>query len=269
VLLSAGLVTLLLAISEGSSWGWTSAATVGLFVGSAASFALWVLVELRVPEPLIDMHVFAERPVLLTNTTAVLTGFSMFGAFVLVPNLLQLSPDVAPYGLGVSSTATGIYLLPSALAGIVVAPAASVIARRYGAKVPLSLGLAIGAVGIALIAVWHERPWQIGVGMLITGAGVPLAYAAMASLIVHSVRPSETGVAGGINTVMRTVGGVIGGQAGAAILAADTIGRSNVPAESAFTAAFAAAAAAAVLGAVIALWVTPIRRARAVPVYER
>jgi MFS family permease len=269
VLLSAGLVTLLLAISEGSSWGWGSATIVGLFVASAASFALWVLVELRVPEPLIDMHVFAERPVLLTNTTAVLTGFSMFGSFVLVPNLLQLSPDVAPYGLGASSTATGIYLLPSAITGIFAGPAASVIARRYGAKVPLSLGLAIGAAGVAMIAIWHDRPWQIVVGMLITGSGVPMAFAAMASLIVQSVRPSETGVAGGINTVMRTVGGVIGGQAGAAILAADTIGRSNVPAESAFTAAFAAAAAAALLGSLIALWVTPIRRARAVPVYER
>src|SRR4051812_41682150 len=269
VLLSAGLVTLLLAISEGSSWGWTSATTVGLFVSSAASFGLWVLVETRVPEPLIDMHVFTERPVLLTNIPAVLPGFSMFGAFVLVPNLLQLSPDVAPYGLGVSSTATGLYLLPSAVTGIFAGPAASVIARRYGAKVPLSLGLTVGATGIAMIAVWHSEPWQIGVGFLITGSGVPMAFAAMASLIVQSVRPSETGVAGGINTVMRTVGGVVGGQAGAAILAADTIGRSNVPAESAFTAAFAAAAAAALIGSLIALWVTPMRRARAVPVYER
>jgi gas vesicle protein len=67
---------------------------------------------------------------------------------------------------------------------------------------------------------------------------------------------------------MRTIGGVIGGQAGAAILTADTIGRTGVPAESAFTVAFAIAAVGALIGACVALFVTPRGRGKPVAVSE-
>jgi len=89
-----------------------------------------------------------------------------------------------------------------------------------------------------------------------------MAFAAMANVVVESVRQSETGIATGMNTVMRTVGGVIGGQAGAAILTADTIGRTPIPAESAFTTAFALAAAGSLVAALIASFTTPWRRLR-------
>jgi hypothetical protein len=101
--------------------------------------------------------------------------------------------------------------------------------------------------------------------MLILGAGAPFAFAAMAKIIVDAVRPTETGVATGVNTVMRTIGGVIGGQVGAAILTADTIAGTSVPAESAFVTAFWMSATAAFIGAVLALFVTPLRRASAAP----
>jgi hypothetical protein len=87
----------------------------------------------------------------------------------------------------------------------------------------------------------------------------------MAKLIVDSVRPTETGVAGGMNTVMRTVGGVVGGQIGAAILTADTIPGTAIPAESAYTSAFAIAAVTSIAGAALALFVTPLRRRLLVP----
>jgi uncharacterized protein (UPF0261 family) len=74
----------------------------------------------------------------------------------------------------------------------------------------------------------------------------------MAKLIIDAVRPSETGVATGMNKVMRTVGSVIGGQVGAAIVSADTIAGSHVPAESAFVAAFWISAAVALSGAALA-----------------
>jgi hypothetical protein len=81
----------------------------------------------------------------------------------------------------------------------------------------------------------------------------------MATLITEAVKPTETGVATGMNTVMRTIGGVIGGQVGAAILTADTIGRTPIPAESAFVTAFAMSCVAALCGAVVALFVTSAR----------
>src|SRR4029453_8935298 len=100
--------------------------------------------------------------------------------------------------------------------------------------------------------------------MLVLGGGLPMTFAAMANIIVESVRPTETGVATGMNTLMRTVGGVIGGQVGAAILTAKTIPGTSVPAESAFTTAFWISAAASAVAVVVALLITPVtRRGRA------
>jgi len=266
-LLSGGLISLLLALSEGTNWGWASLRIDALFVAAAVFLVAWVLVELRVPEPMVDMRMLVRRPVLVTNFTALIAGFAMFGSFVLIPNFVQAPWDLpAPlarlvdYGFGATATETGLYLLPGALVGFLSGPFAGRIARRYGWKTPLVAGMTTAAAGIFLLAMWHEHPWHIMLANLVLGSGLPLTFAAMATLIVSNVRPSETGVATGMNTVMRTIGGVIGGQAGAALLSADTIAGTSIPAESAFVIAFSVSAAAAAIGAVAALFVTPLRR---------
>ena len=270
LLLSGGLVSLLLALTEGDSWGWSSARTLGLFALAAALLVCWGAVELRVAEPMVDMRMLANRPVLFTNLTSILAGWALFGTYVLVPTFVEtpngLGPALArlvPYGFGASPLTAGLYLLPGSLVGFVSGPAAGRIGYRFGWKWPLALGMVTTAVGAAALALWHEHPWQIVLATLVLGGGAPLAFAAMAKLIIDAVSASETGVATGMNTVMRTVGGVIGGQVGAAILTASTIAGVGVPKESAFTTAFWISAAVASVAVVIALLVTPWRtRAR-------
>ena len=267
VLLSAGLVGLLLALTEGDSWGWTSGRTLGLFLAALAALAVWVGVELRVAEPMVDMRMLAERTVLLTNLNALVIGFALFAAFVLVPNFVEtprgLAHSVASavhYGFDASSTRTGIYLLPSSVAGLFSGTLAGMLGNRYGSKWPLALGSLLGACGITILALWHDRPWEIVVGMLVLGSGFPFALAAQAKLIVDAVKPSETGVAAGMNNVMRTIGSVIGGQVSAAILTTKRVAGTQVPAESAFATAFWIAAIAAVVALAVAMLVTPRRR---------
>jgi EmrB/QacA subfamily drug resistance transporter len=269
-LLSGGLVCMLVALTEGERWGWDSGRILGLFVTAAVLLVVWGRVELRVSEPMVNMRMLAQRPVLFANLTGLIAGFAMFGSFVLIPQLAQLPrglpaelAQLVDYGLNASATTTGLYLLPGAVTGFLTGPLAGLLARRYGARWPLSLGMALGAAGLAILALWHNEPWQIIAGMLVLGSGLPLTFAAMAKVIVDSVRPSETGVATGINTVMRTVGGVIGGQIGAAIIAAHTIGDTPVPAESGFVLAFWIGVGAAALAAAVALFVTPWRRQEA------
>jgi EmrB/QacA subfamily drug resistance transporter len=263
ITLSATLVSLLLALTEGPSWGWSSSQVVGMFAISAVCAVAWVLVELRVPEPMVDIRMMLQRTVLFTNLTAIFTGFAMFGAFVLLPTLMQTEPGGAiDYGFGLSPMATGLYLLPGGLLGFLAGPAAGRLGTMYGSRVPLMGGLVLTAVGIGSLAVFHMHPYQISIGMIFIGLGVPFAFAAMAKLIVDAVRPSETGIATGMNTVMRTIGSVIGGQVGAAIVSADTISHTRVPAESAFIAAFWVSAAVAVFGAGLARFI-PARGARA------
>ena len=251
--LSALLISLLLALTEGPGWGWGSSRVIGLFVAAAIFSFAWVRTELTVPEPMIDMRMFMHRTVLFTNITAVFTGFAMFGAFVLLPSLMQRHPGGAVhYGFGLSPTLTGLYLLPGGLLGFIAGPIAGRLGSRYGSRLPLVLGLVLASIGIALLALFHAHPWQISIWMIGIGIGVPFAFAAMAKLIVDAVRPSETGIATGMNTVMRTVGSVLGGQVGAAIVSADTITHTHIPAESAFVAAFWVSAAVAIVGAGLA-----------------
>src|SRR4051794_26427235 len=89
-ILSVGLVSALLAISKGQSWGWTEPKTLSLLALGVVALVAFVLVELRVKQPLIDMRLLAHRGVWATNLVALALGFAMFGTFLLVPTLLEL-----------------------------------------------------------------------------------------------------------------------------------------------------------------------------------
>jgi EmrB/QacA subfamily drug resistance transporter len=268
-LLSAGLICLLLALTEGESWGWGSPRIGGLFVAAAVFLAVWVGAELSVPEPMVDMRVFVHRPVLLTNVCALITGFALFGTFVLLPNFVETprglpaaTAHLVHYGFGASATKAGLYLLPSSVTMLFAGPAAGVIGRRTGFKWPLAAGMLFSGASAGALALWHDRPWHILAPMPFLGIGVGFAFAAMATLITQAVRPSETGIATGMNTVMRTVGGVVGGEMGAVLLSAYKIHGTDVPAVTGYEAAFAVSAAAAFAGAVVAVFVTAPRLRR-------
>ena len=268
-LLSVGLVCLLLGLTEGENWGWTSGRVLGLFAAAAVVLTAWVIAELHVPEPMVDMHVFVHRPVLLTNVTAMITGFAMFGTFVLIPNFVEMPHDVpasvlnaVDYGFGASATKAGLYLLPSSITLLFAGPLAGLIGRRVGFKWPLAVGMLLAGAAAGSLALWHDHPWQVLAAMPLLGIGVGFAFAAMATLITESVRATETGIATGMNTVMRTVGGVVGGQVGAALLTANVIRGTQVPTVRGFEVAFGISAVAALVGAVVALFVTPPRLRR-------
>ena len=256
LLLSGALVALMLALTEGEHWGWTSAPILALGVASLVLFVVWGVVELRVEEPMVDMRMLAHRPVLLTNLATLAAGFALFSCFVLVPSFVQ-SPASRGYGFGASATAAGIFLLPASIAQLVSGPGGGVLGRRLGSKWPLAGGMLVVARAAVMLAWAHDEPTEVYAASALLGLGVGAAFAALVALIAENVDETETGVATGMNTVVRMIGAVVGGQLGAALLTAQTIGGSGAPAESAFTTAFALSAAAAVLAAVVALWIAP------------
>ena len=185
-LLAAALMSLLLAITKGSQWGWSSPATVILFVLGAAVLAVLVLVELRVREPLVNMRLMVLRGVWTTNLAGLLFGFAMFGTFLLIPMLLEL-PSATGYGFGKSVSQAGLLLLPMAGAMLVSGIASGMLNRRFGPKIPLSLGALFLAVGFAAAAIAHASTGQLLVAVIAAGAGVGLAFAAMSNAIIESV----------------------------------------------------------------------------------
>lgn len=267
LLLSAGLVALLLGVTEGEAWGWGSPAVLGLLVGSLILFVAWGVVELRVAEPMVDMRMLARRPVLFTNLTALLSGFGLYMTWVILPGFFQLPrglpDDLAPladYGFGTTVTVAGLWILPTSAAIVVSGPVAGVIGRRHGSRLPLVVGMLLLGAGSALIALFHGSPLQVSASFAVCGVGIGFSFAAMPRLVSDAVSHSETGVANGMNTVIRTVGGVVGAQVGAAILAASATAGTGVPAESGYVAAFWVGAAAAAAGAVTAAMVAPRSR---------
>src|SRR4029077_14870186 len=102
------LAPFLVAISEGPNWGRGSPAKLGRFIVAEVAFAIWGPVELRVPEPLVGVRIMAGRVVLFTNMTAFLAGFSLFGAFVLVPQFVQTPTALGGYGFGSTATEAGL-----------------------------------------------------------------------------------------------------------------------------------------------------------------
>jgi EmrB/QacA subfamily drug resistance transporter len=251
-LLSGGLVALLLAISEGRVWGWGSGPIIGLFIGAVVLLAVFGIVETRLNKPLIDIELLGRRAVLTSNLTALIIGFGMYGAFTLVPLLVE-TPSRVGYGFDASVTKAGLFIIPMAVTMLFASPLAGRIGARAGFKIPLVLACVIGAVGFVLFAVAHDTEWPIYLGNGVLGIGVGFAFASLANLVVNAVDPRQTGEATGINTIMRTIGGTFGAQIASTIVTSELIPGTKIPAESGYTTAFVVSAIAMAVAALAAL----------------
>ena len=252
LLLSGALLAFMVALTEGEDWGWASQPVLGLLVLSAVCFAAWCLVESRSSSPMVDLHMLVHPPILLTNVATLVSGFALFNCFVLVPSFVQTAGEHG-YGFGASATEAGLFLLPSSVAMLFTGPLAGLMGRRFGSKWPLAAGMATAGVAAAVFASAHDQAWHVYFASALLGLGVGAAFSAMAALISDNVDAGEMGVASGMNTLIRLVGSVTGGQVAAALLTAQTIGSTSIPAESAYTISFTLSAVAAVASAAIAL----------------
>ncbi|GAA2712720.1 MFS transporter [Actinoplanes palleronii] len=250
-ILSVSLVSLLLAISKGQAWGWGEAKTIGLLALGVVGLIGFVLVELRVKEPLIDMKLMKIRGVWATDLVALILGFAMFGTFLLVPTLLQL-PAATGYGFGKSVSTAGLFLLPTVVMMVVFGPLAGILNRKYGPKLPMFLGAVFVVGAFTLPALAHGQIWQVLASGILTGAGIGFAFAAMSNAIIEAVPAAQTGEATSVNTIARTIGSSIGTAVVAAVITSNTTAQ-GLPTDAAFTNGFWVCAGVAVLAIVAAL----------------
>ena len=262
-LLSSWLVCLLLPVSQGRDWGWTSPLTVGLLVASALLCALWVRTEVRSDAPLIDMRMMRLPAVWTTNLVSLLFGVGMYAGYAFLPQFLQ-TPERAGYGFGASVTMSGLLLLPQSLATFVVGLLSGRLAARYGSKRLLVIGAALSAVSQVGLAFVHDSTWQVLAATVLGGSAFGLAFAAMSNLVVEAVPRSQTGVASGMNANIRTVGGAIGGAVLGSVVTAGARA-DGLPVEAGYTAGFAVLAGCSAVAALVALLVPVSRQPEAEP----
>ncbi|MGH3777480.1 MAG: MDR family MFS transporter [Pseudonocardiaceae bacterium] len=205
VTVAGGLFALLLALSEGQDWGWDSYRIMGLITFSVLSLALFVVIELEVADPLLDIRVFRYWAFTLSLLLISLLSVVLFGVLFYIPLFLQ-----QVQGLGAFHT--GLILLPQALVMGLLMPIAGRVYDRIGARWPAAIGLAIVAVGTYLLhtitidtsreqVIWLLMVQGVGLGI----AMMPIFAGGMAILPV-----SDVNVASAFNNVAQRVSGALG-----------------------------------------------------------
>ena len=203
--LGVGLVALLLAVSKGADWGWTSPLTLGMLVLAVMAFPVWGLWVLRHRSPIVDLRVAARRPVLMTNIASVTVGMGLYAQLLIWPQILQL-PVATGHGLGQSMVAMALWTAPAGLAMMAVSPISGRLITTRGATTTLMLGSLVIAGGYFAGLFLMGSTWGVMASGIITSAGVGLAYGAMPALIMASVPPTEMGSANSVNSLMRSIG---------------------------------------------------------------
>lgn len=221
--LAGWLIALLVAVSQGNEWGWGSNKTLGLFAVAAVLALVWGVIETKVSHPLVDMKMMARPAVAFTNISGLLIGFGMYGSFMVISNFTQTPAQLAHYGFTASVLHAGVLLLPSAIGSMAAAPVGALLIGRRGPRLPLVLGGVLGFVSMAFLAMFHSHEYDIYLASAVFGLGVGMAYAAMPAYINGAVPAEQSGIANGMNAVLRTVGGAIGTAVMGAILTGDTL----------------------------------------------
>ncbi|MFJ4787856.1 MFS transporter [Streptomyces sp. NPDC088794] len=258
--MAAGLVSLLLAISKGADWGWSSGTTLGLLAGAVVVLFAWGFYELRTTAPLVDLRTTAKRQVLVTNLASIAIGFSMFAMSLVLPQLLQL-PEQTGYGLGRSLLTAGLVMAPSGLVMMAFAPVSAAVSKAKGPKVTLMIGALIVAAGYGLNIVLMSEVWHLVLVSCVIGAGIGFTYGSMPALIMGAVDPSETAAANSLNTLMRSIGTSTASAIAGVVLSHMTIslGGIAVPSETGFKTVMAIGAGAALLAFAVASFIPPRR----------
>jgi MFS family permease len=263
VLLTVGLSALLIAIAEGSGWGWSSVRTLGLFVVAVVFLLAWGAQQLRVPDPLVDLRLARIPAVLSADVCATILGVAMYMYLSGVSEFVQ-APSSLGYGFGASVVVAGLALVPFSVVSMVGARLLPFSTRIVGARNLLPAGCLAVAAGGVVFALTDGHLWGAFLMMGVLGLGYGLTYAAIPGIIVRSVPESETGSATGFYQVVRYIGFSVGSALAASVLAGATPAGSQLPTVSGYHAVTWIGVGICVIAAIFA-WLLPILGGRGTP----
>jgi EmrB/QacA subfamily drug resistance transporter len=207
VLITAALMVAVYAIVNGNHAGWLSGQTLGLLGGSAALIAAFLVLESRLPSPLVPLKLFRLRNLATSNVVGVLWAAAMFAWFFLSALYLQLV-------LGYSPLQVGLAFLPANLIMAVLSLGLSAkLVMRFGIKLPLAGGLGLAAIGLALLArvpVGGHYWVDVMPGMMLLGFGAGTALNPVLLAAMGDVEQSDAGLASGIVNTSFMMGGALG-----------------------------------------------------------
>jgi len=205
-LLTIGLFTGLLALSQGSGWGWGDPRTIGGLSAFAVFLGLFILRENAAAQPMLDLGLLRIRSLVSANVVGFFASGSMFGSFVLLPFFFQSV-------LGGSPAAAGLKIAPLALAFLLSAPIGGRLTTSIGARFTAMLGLAVAAAGYLVASRVMEvdvSTAALGLAVAVMGIGLGLANAPVTTAALHDVPADKRGVAASLPQMSRFIGGSFG-----------------------------------------------------------
>jgi EmrB/QacA subfamily drug resistance transporter len=203
--LTIGLTALVLALVEGNSWGWGSPEIIGLLIAAAAALPAFVFVENRVKAPMVQFDLLSDRNFLAAVCVAMIISFAMLGVFFFLALYMQ---DILRY----TPLEAGIRFLPSTLMIVGVAPVAGRLSDRFGPRWLIAGGLVIVAASLftfSRIAV-DSGYLDLLPGFMLLGIGIAMTMSPMTSAAMNAVPVQKAGIASGVLSMFRMVGGSLG-----------------------------------------------------------
>ncbi len=203
--LTAGLTALVLALVEGNSWGWGSPQVVALLTGAALALPAFVWVENRVRAPMVQFDLLSDRNFLAAVCVAMIISFAMLGVFFFLALYMQ---DILRY----SPLEAGVRFLPSTLMIVGVAPVAGRLSDRFGPRWLIAGGLVLVAASLfsfSRIAV-DSSYLDLLPGFMLLGIGIAMTMSPMTSAAMNAVPVQKAGIASGVLSMFRMVGGSLG-----------------------------------------------------------
>jgi predicted MFS family arabinose efflux permease len=263
IVLTIALAALVLAISEGETWGWSSTRIVTLFAVAIAAFSIWVPQQLHHPWPLANLRLLRHRSVMTANLAGITLGVALYMYVSLVTELIQ-QPESLGYGLGASSLLAGLTLLPFSIFSIAVSRTLGPVRQRLSDTAILVIGSLLIAAGGAFFALVHNAIWDAFVAMAAIGSGFGYTFAALPGMITRSIPNTEVGSAMGLYQVIRYIGFALGSALAAAVVASHTIDHGTHVLESGFVTGLWIAAAICTAAALVS-WLLSRRPEETVP----
>jgi EmrB/QacA subfamily drug resistance transporter len=206
-LLAAGLAGVVLYTSlGGTTYPWGSPKMVGLLIGGTLSLVAFVVVESRVPEPILPLVLFKNRVFTVTSAIGFIIGFALFGAVTYLPIYLQLAKGKSP-------TVSGLFLTPMMGGLLVTSILSGQLISRFGRYKPFPIaGTAITGCGLALLSRLElgTSIWTVGLYMLVVGLGLGLVMQVLVLAAQNAVPYEYLGVATSSSTMFRQIGGSVG-----------------------------------------------------------
>ena len=204
--LSIGLTALILALVESTSWGWGSTKVIALLAIAAIGLVAFMLVELKYSAaPMVQFEFFKSRTFFGANLVAFIVSFAMLAMFFLTALYIQNI-------LGYSPLQAGVRFLPTTLMIVLIAPIAGRLADRIGPRPPMVVGLALTTLSLFLqtrITVFSGYT-DLLPAFVLMGIGMALVMSPMSTAAMNAVPATKAGVASGILSMNRMVGGTFG-----------------------------------------------------------